>query len=252
MIKAIIIDDEQHCIDRLSSLLNENHKDAINLLGSFKNIEDGLMAINKLQPQLVFLDVQIHDKTGFDLLKQLSKIDFDIIFTTAYEKYAVQAIKFSAIDYLLKPVTAEDLDQAIKKSANKIITNDTSGKLDTLFHNLKNIQGQSKKICVPVVTGLVFLDIGDIIRCESEVNYTIIFLKDKQKLVVAKTLKEFEEMLSEYNFFRVHNSHLINLAYIKSYNKGKGGFVTLSDATSVEVSTRRKDDFLKAIERQYR
>ena len=130
--------------------------------------------------------------------------------------------------------------------------NDTSAKLDTLFHNLKNIQGMSKKICVPVVTGLVFLEIADIIRCESEINYTTIFLKDKQKLVVAKTLKEFEEMLTEYNFFRVHNSHLINLAYIKSYNKGKGGFVTLSDSTSIEVSTRRKEDFIKAMEQQYK
>ena len=103
-----------------------------------------------------------------------------------------------------------------------------------------------------MVTGLVFLEIADIIRCESEINYTTIFLKDKQKLVVAKTLKEFEEMLTEYNFFRVHNSHLINLAYIKSYNKGKGGFVTLSDSTSIEVSTRRKEDFIKAMEQQYK
>lgn len=252
MINAIIIDDEQHCIDRLSSLLIEKHRDAIKLTGVFSNIEEGLTAINKLQPQLVFLDIQIHDKTGFDLLRKLSKIDFDIIFTTAYEKYAIQAIKFSAIDYLLKPVTAEDLNIAISKSAEKMVKNDTSSKLDTLFHNLKNIQGMSKKICVPVVTGLVFLEIADIIRCESEVNYTTIFLKDKQKLVVAKTLKEFEEMLSEYNFFRVHNSHLINLAYIKSYNKGKGGFVTLADNSSIEVSTRRKDDFIKAIERQYK
>lgn len=252
MIKAIIIDDEQHCIDRLGSLLRVNHHDAINLLGFYKNVEEGMAAIAKLKPQLVFLDVQIHDKTGFDLLKQVNKIDFDIIFTTAYEKYAVQAIKFSALDYLLKPVTAEDLDLAIRKSADKRMANDTSTKLDTLFHNLRNIQGLSKKICVPVVTGFVFLEIADIIRCESEVNYTTLFLKDKQKLVVAKTLKEFEEMLTEYHFFRVHNSHLINLAYIKSYNKGKGGFVTLSDGTSVEVSTRRKDDFIKAVERQYK
>jgi len=252
MINAIIIDDEQHCSDRLSSLLQENHQDIINLCGAFSDIEKGLSAIIKLHPQLVFLDVQIHDKTGFDLLKQLPKIDFDIIFTTAYEKYAVQAIKFSALDYLLKPVTQEDLGFAINKSAEKNKLNDTSAKLDTLFHNLKNIQGMSKKICVPVVTGLVFLEIADIIRCESEINYTTIFLKDKQKLVVAKTLKEFEEMLTEYNFFRVHNSHLINLAYIKSYNKGKGGFVTLSDSTSIEVSTRRKEDFIKAMEQQYK
>jgi two-component system, LytTR family, response regulator len=153
---------------------------------------------------------------------------------------------------LLKPIAADDLDAAVNKLKVKFSNNDVSLKLDSLFHNLKNMQGVSKKICVPVVTGIVFLDITDIIRCESDVNYTTIYLKDKQKLVVAKTLKEFEEMLAEYNFFRVHNSHLVNLAYIKSFNKGKGGFVTLADNTSIEVSTRRKEDFLKAIEREYR
>jgi two-component system, LytTR family, response regulator len=247
MITTIIIDDEQHCIDRLTNLLRENYSSSINLLGAFNNIEDGFKAINALHPQLIFLDVQIHDKTGFDLLKQISKVDFDVIFTTAYEKYAVQAFKFSAIDYLLKPIAADDLGEAINKLKVKFSKNDMSFKLDSLFHNLKNMQGASKKICVPVVTGIVFLDIVDIIRCESDVNYTTIFLKDKQKLVVAKTLKEFEEMLTEYNFFRVHNSHLINLNYIKSFNKGKGGFVTLTDNCVIEVSTRRKDDFLKAI-----
>jgi two-component system LytT family response regulator len=252
MINAIIIDDEQHCIDRLASLLKQNYQDTICLSGTFNNIEEGLSGIKRLQPQIVFLDVQIEQHTGFDLLKQLNKIDFDIIFTTAYEKYAIQAIKFSAIDYLLKPVVLEDLNIAINKAKEKTEKNDTSAKLDTLFHNLKNIQGLSKKICVPVVTGVVFIEVADIIRCESDVNYTTIYLKDKQKLVVAKTLKEFEEMLSEYNFFRVHNSHLINLAYIKSYNKGKGGFVTLSDSSSIEVSTRRKEDFLKAVEKQYK
>ncbi len=252
MITTIIIDDEQHCIDRLTNLVKGNHTNNINLLGTFNNIEDGLKAINKLQPQLVFLDVQINDKTGFDLLKEISNINFDVIFTTAYEKYAVQAFKFSAIDYLLKPIAADDLAQSVIKLNAKFSNNDVSLKLDSLFHNLKNMQGVPKKICVPVVTGIVFLDIADIIRCESDVNYTTIFLKDKQKLVVAKTLKEFEEILGEYNFFRVHNSHLVNLAYIKSFNKGKGGFVTLADNTSIEVSTRRKDDFLKAIERKYK
>jgi two-component system, LytTR family, response regulator len=247
MISTIIIDDEQHCVDRLTNLLKENYSSSINLLGTFNNIEDGFKAINALHPQLIFLDVQIHDKTGFDLLQQISKVNFDVIFTTAYEKYAVQAFKFSALDYLLKPIAADDLGDAINKLKVKFSENDLSFKLDSLFHNLKNINTSTKKICVPVITGIVFLDIVDIIRCESDVNYTTIFLKDKQKLVVAKTLKEFEEMLTEYNFFRVHNSHLINLNYIKSFNKGKGGFITLTDNAVIEVSTRRKDDFLKAI-----
>jgi two-component system, LytTR family, response regulator len=248
MIRAIIIDDEQHCIDRLQTLLQEQEKHRVLLMGNFSNVQDGVIAVRQLQPHLVFLDVQIHEKTGFDLLKETSPVNFEVIFTTAYEKFAVQAFKFSAVDYLLKPIDGNELHDAITKAAEKISKNETAGKLDALFHNLKNIQGVSKKICVPVVTGFVFIDVADIIRCESDVNYTTIYMKGKQKLVVAKTLKEFEELLTEYNFFRVHNSHLINLAFIQSYNKGKGGFVTLTDNSQIEVSTRRKDDFLKAIQ----
>jgi len=247
MIKAIIIDDEQHCINRLENILTEHCSNEVELAGSFESVAEGLEAIKKLKPQLIFLDVEIHDKTGFDLLKQIPDIDFEVIFTTAYDKYAVQAFKFSAIDYLLKPVDAEELLQALDKLKVKFSRNEMSQKLDALFHNLKNIKGSSKKICVPVLTGLIFINVDDIVRCESNVNYTTLFTKDKQKILVAKTLKEFEELLGEYNFFRVHNSHLINLNYIKSYNKGKGGTISLTDGSEIEVSTRRKEEFLKKL-----
>lgn len=247
MIKAIIIDDEQHCINRLKNLVATYCSNAIELSGSFKTVEEGVDVIKKIKPQLVFLDVEINDKTGFDLLQQLPEIDFEVIFTTAYDKYAVQAFKFSALDYLLKPVDAGDLQQAINKLSQKISQQEISQKFDALFHNLKSIQGTSKKICVPVVNGLVFIQVSDIIRCESEINYTNLLLRNRQKLLVAKTLKEFEEMLTDYNFYRVHNSHLINLAYIKSYNKGKGGSVVMEDGSEIEVSTRRKDEFLKRL-----
>jgi two-component system, LytTR family, response regulator len=190
MIRVIIIDDEQHCSDRLSSLLREDQSHSLKVEGSF------------------------------------------------------QAFKFSAIDYLLKPVDREDLKAAIGRLSDKIHKTNASKKIDTLIHNL---HGASKRICVPVVTGLVFLQVNDIIRCQSDVNYTTLYLRDRQKLVVAKTLKEFEELLTDYNFFRVHNSHLINLAYIKNYNKGKGGFLTMTDQSIVEVSTRRKEEFMKKL-----
>ncbi|SRR5579871_46982 len=248
MITAIIIDDEQHCIDRLSFLLEKNFAADISLLGKFKTTETGLKAINDLQPELIFLDVQIDDdKTGFDLLKQIQNINFEVIFTTAFEKYAVQAFKFSAIDYLLKPVDADDLRQAINKLKERISQTSAADKFEVLYHNLKNLSHFSKRICVPIINGFVVVQVSDIIRCESEGNYTTLFIKDKPKLMVAKTLKEFDEMLSEYNFFRVHNSHLINLNYIKTYNKGKGGFVIMTDNSSIEVSTRRKDEFLKKL-----
>lgn len=247
MITAIIIDDEQHCINRLTNLLSDCCADNVKLCGAFQSVEEGLQAIKQLNPQLIFLDVEIHDKTGFDLLKQLPETNFEVIFTTAYDKYAVQAFKFSAIDYLLKPIDADELHAAIKKLNEKVYQKDITQKLDTLFYNLKSIPGSSKRICVPVLSGLVFIQTDDIIRCESSVNYTTLFLKNKQKLLVAKTLKEFEELLHDYNFYRIHNSHLINLAYIKMYNKGKGGSVTMEDGTEIEVSTRRKDEFLKKL-----
>ena len=246
MINAIIIDDEAHCIRHLQSLL-QTEVPAINLLTTCSNINDGIKALFTLQPQLVFLDVQIGNQTGFDLLQQIEKIKFDVIFTTAYDKYAVQAFKFSALDYLLKPIDAADLKAAINKLEKKLSAEETSQKLDVLFHNLKSLSAVSKKICVPVINGFVFLNIDEIIRCKSDVNYTTICLKDKTKLVVAKTLKEFEEMLKDSNFYRIHNSHLVNLSYIKSYNKGKGGFITMTDNSEIEVSSRRKDEFLKKL-----
>lgn len=247
MITAIIIDDELHCINKLSYLLAQHHKNTIQLLSSFQSVEEGVAAIQQLQPDLVFLDVQLNDKTGFDVLKHFDEFGFAVIFTTAYEKYAIQAIKFSAVDFLLKPIDNDELKAAIDKLKRGLSKDDITKKFDVLFHNLKHIDAASKRISIPTVNGFEFLPVNDIIRCESNINYTTLYLKNEQKLTVAKTLKEFEELLSDYNFFRVHNSHLINLAYIKRYNKGKGGFVCMNDDSEIEVSTRRRDEFLKRL-----
>lgn len=247
MVQTIIIDDEPHCIDRLERLLAGYCKQTVNLLGSFRSVEEGIRAIATLRPELVFLDVRIHDRTGFDLLKLLPRTDFEVIFTTAFEQYAIQAFRFSALDYLLKPVNPDDLVQAVVKLEKKISREETAQKLEALLHNLKNGPGQSKKIGLPTVNGLTFIAVNDIIRCCANVNYTTIFLTNRQKITVAKTLKEFERLLSEYHFFRVHNSHLINLSYVKSYRKGKGGTVLMTDQSEIEVSTRRKEAFLKRL-----
>ncbi|MBP7555140.1 MAG: response regulator transcription factor [Chitinophagaceae bacterium] len=245
MIRSLIIDDEQHCISHLSSLLREELAQDVHLMDSFTSLAAGLEGIRKYRPDLVFLDVQLgNEETGFELLKQLTDYYPQIVFTTAYEKYAVQAFRFSAVDYLLKPVDAGDLRQAVKRIQERTPGMQISQKLETLLGNLYNA---TRRICVPVMSGMVILNIADIVRCESDSNYTTIFLNDQQKLTVAKTLKEFEDMLAEYNFFRVHNSQLINLTYVRSYNKGKGGTVTLKNGTVVEVSTRRKEEFLKKL-----
>lgn len=243
MIRAIIIDDEQHCINRLSGLLQEHFSGEIHVMDAYTNARDGLLGIEKYKPDLVFLDVQLDNgKTGFDILRETGPADFDIIFTTAFEKYAIQAFRFSALDYLLKPIDADDLKAAIRKITDRNPSIRTTQKLEILLSNLYH---KEKKICVPVVNGMLVLAVSDIIRCESAINYTTIFMSDRQKITVARTLKEFEDMLTEYNFCRIHNSHLVNLAFIRTYNKGKGGSVTLSDGTQLEVSTRKKDDFLR-------
>ncbi len=243
MIKAIIIDDEQHCISRLETLLHQHHAGSVQLLVSVSSVKEGIKAIKELQPDLIFLDVQINDRTGFDLLRECGSINFKIIFTTAYDRFAIQAIKFSAIGYLLKPIDEDDLKEALDKIKETSVEN-TSLMAAVIENNLQHPQ-KKKRLTIPSGNELLFLNIDEIIRCHSDVNYTSIYKIDKQKIVVAKTLKEFEELLSDQDFFRVHNSDLINLAYIKSYNKGKGGSVILTDGTALEVSTRRKDDFLK-------
>jgi len=248
MIRAVIVDDEQHCISRLTDLLNRHCKQTVTIAGAFGSVDEAITGIINLKPDLVFLDIQLHEQTGFDMLAQLPHIDFEVIFTTAYDNYAIQAFKFSAVDYLLKPIDPDDLVQAVNKLQKILDQQQLTEKFSALFHNLKTADNTSKKITVATNKGLLFLQISDIVRCEADVNYTTIFLKDKQQIMVAKTLKEFEDMLSDHNFFRIHNSHLINMDYIKSYHKGKGGYVTLADNTSLEVSTRRRDLFLKRIE----
>lgn len=243
MIKAIIVDDEQHCIDRLAALLKQYYAGTIELVSTVLSVKEGIKAIKEQQPDLVFLDVQIHDRTGFDLLRECGAINFKVIFTTAYDKFAIQAIKFSAIGYLLKPIDEDDLREAINK-LKEVSAEQTKLMAGVIENNLQQ-PAKKKRLTIPTGNELLFLNIEDIIRCHSDVNYTTIFKNDKQKIVVAKTLKEFEEMLSDQDFFRVHNSDLINLHYIKSYNKGKGGSVLLTDGTELEVSTRRKEDFLK-------
>ena len=244
MISALIIDDEEDCIEGLQNLLVNGHDNLVEVVGSAKTARDGIEAIAVLKPDLVFLDVQIGDKTGFDVLRALPEINFEIIFTTAFEKFALEAIKFSALDYLLKPVDVDELDIALMKLLHEKSRKNTADKIDLLLQNTQKIDGIFKKIIVPTMAGFEFIEIANIIRCESDNNYTTIYFKDKQKMLVSKTLKDFEELLYNYSFFRIHNSHLINLNYIKSYNKGKGGSVILTDGTEVEVSSRRKDDFI--------
>ncbi|MGX5817625.1 LytR/AlgR family response regulator transcription factor [Chitinophaga lutea] len=245
-IKALIVDDEQHCIDALRAMLAKKCPE-VTVLGGVHSVQEARKAIEELQPELVFLDVEMPHENGFELLRQYDRLTFDVIFTTAYEQYALKAIKFNALDYLLKPFSVQDLQEALAKFRERRQQRpDTAiAPLEVFLQNMKTMQQNNRKIALPTINGLVFMPVQQIVRCESTGNYTKIFFTDRKQLLVSKPLKEFEELLSEADFFRVHNSHLINLQQMDSYIQGEGGFALMSDGAQVEVSRRRKAEFLK-------
>lgn len=246
MLKAIIIDDEQHCIDVLAAMLNKKF-DEIELVGTASNATNGRHLIAVKKPDIVFLDVEMPNETGLDLLMSLEKIDFELIFTTAHEQYALKAIKLNALDYLLKPFSIEDLEEAITKCNLKRSNTLNADNLKTLIGNLRSQGPENKKIGLPTTNGIRFVNIRDIIRVESENNYSHFFLTDKTKIIVSRTLKDFEDILESYNFYRVHNSHLINLSFVQSFLQKNGDHLILSDGSNVEVSRRRKADLVEAL-----
>jgi len=238
--KVAIIDDEQHCTDRLLHLL-QPHRGNMDI-SCFDTAEAAITGIEAGLPDLVFLDVQLRDKTAFDVLSAISSRDFGLIFTTAYEQYAISAFKFSAIDYLLKPIGTEEFEDALQKAVKQLEQTQLNERISLLLSHLS--VETPKKISIPSRDGYTFLAIQDILRCQADVNYTHIFTSDGQKYTISKPLKHFEELLSPYRFFRIHNSHLIHLDRIKAY--AKSGFITLSDNTTLEVSSRRKEAFMAA------
>lgn len=242
MIASIIVDDELKSRESLKILL-EDFCENVEVKAVCQNVEEALSAIERYDPQVVFLDIQMQRETGFDLLAQLTKTDFEIIFTTAYSEYAIKAFKFSAIDYLLKPIDIGELKRAVEKVEKKLSGN-IATRLEKLIENLKPPTPQSYKVALPTADGLVFVKIEDIIYCEASSNYTNIYTLDGKKHIVSRTLKEYEDLLVDHNFFRIHNSHLINLSCIKKYVRGEGGYVIMVNDVSLDVSKRKKDAFL--------
>lgn len=243
MIRAIIIDDEQHCINWLKELVKTSTT-CIDVVASYTSVDTALKELQHLDIDVVFLDILFEEKTGFDFLKDLANNQMEVIFTTAHAQFAITALKLSAIDYLLKPIDKEDFAAAVKKLQDRMSKKEIAQKLEVLFNNLQK-QDVHKKISLPTADGYTFVEVQNIIHCQADINYTHLFLQGNQKLTVSKSLKYFEELLSNCNFFRIHNSHLINLSYVRKYTKGKGGYVTMADNSQLEVSTRRKESFLK-------
>lgn len=244
-IKAVIIDDEQYCVDALRAMLDKKFPE-VEVLAGCNSVESGREAIEAYAPQLVFLDVEMPYQNGFELFRQMDKIKFEVIFTTAYEHYALKAIKFNALDYLLKPFSISELEEAIGKFRERTRNrHGNNSSLDAFIYNLKTLNHANRKMAIPTVNGLIFVQVQDILRCESVGNYTRIYFTNKTTQVVSRSLKEFEYLLEEIGFFRVHHSHLINMQQLQSYIQGEGGFALMNDGTQVEVSRRRKAGFLK-------
>lgn len=242
-IKAFIVEDEARSIASLKLLLKD-YCPEVELLGEATTVNEAVKKINLLKPQLVFLDIALPDGDGFEVLERLPKIFFQVVFITAYDKYAVRAFEFSALHYLLKPINSDDLQNAIKRFWNKSDQNDLDKKLAVLNENLNT---KSKKLILPTSNGLRVIKLNELIRCEASRNYTCCYLTNNREQIVSKPLGVFEEILSEYHFSRVHNTHVINLKYVDKYIKGKGGVVIMKDKSEIHVSKTKKSEFLEEL-----
>ncbi len=246
MINAVIIDDEFHGRQALKVAVEENCDD-IELVASCGCPLDGIKTIQSLKPDLVFLDVQMPKLSGFDVLRELEPFDFEVIFVTSYDKYAMKAIKFSAIDYLLKPLDEEELVRAIGRAKTQMRKIGKAFRLQSMLNNINYADQKIERLAVPTFDGINFFNVDDIIYCEAEGNYTSLVLSGGKKELVSKNLKEFESMLAGAGFSRVHNSFLINIKHIIKYIKGEGGYVILTDGHHVDISRRRKEAFISSL-----
>ena len=244
MIKAILVDDEQHCLDTLQILLQE-YCPQVEILERCRSPKAALEAIRKLQPTLVFLDIEMPNMNGFELLEQLKPISFAVIFTTSYDQYAIKAIHISALDYLLKPVDPKELIAAINKVERQKAA-PSAEQFQMLIDQIQQKGPELTKIAIPTSDGLELVHADQILRCEADDNYTHIFLKNKTKIVASRSLKEVEAQLQDFSFFiRVHHSYIVNLNEVTKYVRGEGGYVIMSDGSTVNVSRARKEALLK-------
>ena len=244
MIKSILIDDEGHCLDTLDILLND-YCPEIQVMAKFKSTKIALEAIEKLKPELVFLDIEIPNMNGFEFLEHWEQIPFPVIFTTSFDQYAIKAIRFSALDYLLKPIDPDELVASVRK-VEKQKKPPSAEQFQMLMSQIKKGDTAFTKIAVPVAEGFELIHANQIIRCEAFDNYTHLFLKSKTRIIVCRGLKEIEEQLLAFpSFVRVHNSFLVNLNEVAKYVRGEGGYLVMSDGSTVNVSRTRKDALLK-------
>jgi len=245
MIAAVIIDDEPGNVDVLKKMIN-NYCEDVEIYGTASSVDDGIKLIKETKPDLVFLDIEMPGKNAFDLIDYMSPVEFEIIFVTAFEHYALKAFRYSAIDYLLKPVNIKELRDAVEKAKERIMERDFQDRLNNYFDIEKK---KGTKIAVQLKDGYSFINYNDIVCCSSEGAYTMIYLVNGSKLLSSNNLKHFVELLPDDVFCRIHNSHLVNLDHAISYSKGRGGMLIMANKMSLEVSQRKKDELLNRFQR---
>lgn len=248
MIKAVIIDDEKDSIDTLKWKL-ENYCPDVTVVASFETPAEGISFLKNNSTDLLFLDIEMPMLTGFDVLEELGRdISFDIIFITAYDNFGIQAVKFSALDYLLKPVQNKELKEAIDKHLKKTQHKIPAEQIDVLLNNVQaERKGKRGRIALASKESIEFVDPNDIIVCEANSNYTNVYLAEGRKRVISKTLKDFEDMLAPFDFFRPHNSHLVNLSRVKEFIRGDGGYLIMENKMQVPVSKNKKEELLNLL-----
>lgn len=246
MIRSVIIDDEKKSRDVLKSLL-ENHCQNVEIIAEADGVKSAVEIINKLKPDVIFLDIQMPDGSGFKLLEKLDKIDFDVIFTTAFDQYAIRAIKYSALDYLLKPISPDDLVIAVEKVRKRKLDKRENQNIKVLLENINKPKEEAPKIVLSTSDKIHIIDISNIIRCESDNYYTRFFFKESPPLLVSKTLKENEDILRDHNFIRPHKSHLINIKYIKAFLRIDNGYIQMEDGSEIPVSRRKRESIIDII-----
>ena len=244
MLKCLIVDDDIHCRNILKSMLEAEFRNVLDVSHSATCVHDALRLLHDIRPDIVFLDVELEDGTGFDVLEKTTHRDFKFIFTTAYDSYAIQAFKVNAADYLLKPFSPTELKEAVQRVTRQPLFSYMGPEMQLL---LDHINGNRSRIALPTQGGYEFVNVAEIIRCSAESNYTRFYLKDGKSHLVSKTLRVYENLLEPDGFCRVHASHLINLKEVKSYQKGEGGYAVMTDGSSVEISRTKRDAFLSRI-----
>lgn len=238
-IRAIIVEDEKSNRENLAKILAE-YCSSVEIVALCSSAVEGRKAISELQPDLVFLDIEMPGGNGFSMLESLTQIDFEVIFVTAFDHYGIKAVKFCALDYLLKPIDLLELTQAVEKVEQRLAEKSENLRMKTMLSNQKS-KLANPKIAIPLSDKIEFVEISSIVRCEGDGNYTNFFLKNGDRIIASKTLKEFDELLSDYNFLRVHQSHLINLNEVKSYIKTDGGYIKMKDDSTVSIARLRRE-----------